>query len=223
MDIAKLIDSTLLRPNATPADIESLCREALDHGFAGACVPPYYVPLARRTLKGSPVKVISVAGFPLGYGPLRAKITEVRKVLEAGAQEVDAVMNVAALKAGDDDCVLRELKWIVRQSRRAVFKVIIETCYLSEEEKVRACGLVVKSGAHFVKTSTGFGPSGATVKDVKLLASVAAGKIGIKAAGGIRDLKTLQAMVEAGASRIGTSRAGAIMKEIKNSSSPTAE
>jgi len=213
MEIAKVIDSTILRPDTSPPDIDRLCQEAREYGFFGVCVPPYYVPRARKALQGSQVKVVGVAGFPLGYSPIRAKLAEVRKLLEAGAQEIDMVVNIAALKAGDWEQVLREMKGAVRQSRKARFKMIIETCYLTQDEKVRACELVLKSGAHFVKTSTGFGPSGATVEDVKLLASVTQGKIGIKAAGGIRDLKTLQAMIEAGASRIGTSNAAAIMKE----------
>ncbi len=213
MEIAKVIDSTILRPDTSPSDIDRLCQEAREYGFFGLCVPPYYIPRARKALQGSQVKVISVAGFPLGFGPSRAKLTEVRKLLEAGVQEIDMVINIAALKSGDDTQVLREMTWAVRQSRKARFKMIIETCYLTQEEKVRACELVLKSGAHFVKTSTGLGPSGATVEDVRLLASVAHGKIGVKAAGGIRDLRTLLAMIEAGASRIGTSSAAAIMKE----------
>jgi len=215
MEIAKVIDSTILRPDTSPQDIDKLCKEAREYGFFGVCVPPYYVPRARKLLQGSQIKVIGPAGFPLGYSPTRAKLTEVRKLLEAGAQEIDMVINIAALKAGDWEQVLREMKGAVRQSRKACFKMIIEACYLTQEEKIRACELVIKSGAHFVKTSTGFGPSGATVEDVKLLASVAQGKIGVKAAGGIRDLKTLKAMIEAGATRIGTSSAAAIMKEIK--------
>jgi len=220
MDISKLIDTTILRPDTSPQDIDKLCKEAREYGFFGVCVPPYYVPRARKLLQGSQIKVIGSAGFPLGYSPTRAKLTEVRKLLEAGAQEIDMVINIAALKAGDWEQVLREMKAVVRQSRKARFKMIIEACYLTQEEKIRACELVIKSGSHFVKTSTGFGPSGATVEDVRLLASVAQGKIGVKAAGGIRDLKTLKAMIEAGATRIGTSSAAAIMKEIKGTPSP---
>ncbi len=214
MEIAKIIDSTLLRPDARPGDIERLCREAREYGFAGVCIPPYYISAAKKALEGSPVRVISVAGFPLGTGLPRAKITEVRKSLEAGAREIDMVINLAAVKAGDWEGAQAEMKWCVRQSRTATFKMILETCYLTREEKVRACECALSAGAHFVKTSTGFGPSGATVEDVALLASVAGGRMGVKASGGIGTLAALRSMVAAGATRIGTSHAGSIMKEL---------
>jgi deoxyribose-phosphate aldolase len=204
--LASMIDHTLLKPEATPAQVEQLCREALEHGFATVCVNGAWVSLAAEQLKGSAVGVAAVAGFPLGAGTSAAKAYEAADEVRAGATEVDMVINVGALKAGDDALVEVDIAEVVRSAGRdAIVKVILETALLTDDEKVRASRLAVAAGAAFVKTSTGFGPGGATVEDVALLRRTVGPDIGVKAAGGIRTREQAEAMVAAGASRIGAS------------------
>lgn len=218
MNIASLIDHTLLKPEATTEQIAQLCAEAREHGFATVCVNPIYVKLASRLLKSSPVKVCSVVGFPLGATPTKVKVFEARDAIRNGASEIDMVIHIGALKAGSDDLVERDIVAVAATCHAggAICKVIIETCFLTDEEKVRACESAKRAGADFVKTSTGFGPAGATVEDVALMRRTVGSSMGVKAAGGIRTLATLQAMAAAGASRIGASASVKIMQEAQN-------
>ena len=212
--IASYIDHTLLRADATAADITKLCSEAREYSFYCVCVNSSWVRLARGLLEASSVKVASAAGFPLGAASTAAKCFETKSAVDDGAQEIDVVLNVGRLKQQDNAYILRELREIVGAAAGHTVKVILETCLLTRDEKVRACLLVVDSGAHFVKTSTGFGSAGATVEDVALLRKTVGPEFGVKASGGIRDAKTALAMIEAGASRIGTSAGVAIIKGI---------
>ncbi|NJE01951.1 deoxyribose-phosphate aldolase [Thermococcus sp. JdF3] len=209
IDIAGYIDHTNLKPYATADDIRKLCDEAVEYGFYAVCVNPYRVKLAREYLreKGADVKVASVIGFPLGATPTEVKVFEAERALDDGADELDMVINIGALKDGDYEYVRKDIAEVVRvaHERGAKVKVIIETCYLTEEEKVKACELAKEAGADFVKTSTGFGTGGATVEDVRLMRKVVGSEMGVKAAGGIRTYEQAVAMVEAGATRIGTS------------------
>lgn len=212
-DLAAIIDHTLLKPEATKDQIVKLCEEAMEFGFASVCVNPTYVSLAASLLKDTPVKVCTVVGFPLGASTPLVKAVEARDAIAAGAREVDMVINVGALKSGDDDLVGRDIRAVVEAARgRALVKVILETALLTNDEKVKACLIAKAQGADFVKTSTGFGPGGATVEDVRLMRKVVGADMGVKAAGGIRTLETALAMVEAGASRIGASASVAIVK-----------
>lgn len=212
-DLAAIIDHTLLKPEATKDQIVKLCEEAMEFGFASVCVNPTYVSLAAGLLKDSPVKVCTVVGFPLGASTPLVKAVEARDAIAAGAREIDMVINVGALKSGDDDLVGREIRAVVEAARgRALVKVILETALLTNDEKVKACLIAKAEGADFVKTSTGFGPGGATVEDVRLMRKVVGADMGVKAAGGIKTLETARAMVEAGASRIGASASVAIVK-----------
>ncbi len=217
--VLSLIDHTNLRPEARKEDIARLCEEAKRYGFAAVCVNPYYVPLAARYLRTSRVKVCTVVGFPLGATLMEAKVYEARLALKHGANEIDMVISLPALKSGNYRYVLKEIRSIAGVCKRykALLKVIIECGLLSEDEKRVAAELVVKAGADFVKTSTGFGPSGASVEDVRLLKSVVAGRARVKAAGGIRTLESALAMVEAGADRIGTSSGASIAEEVLRS------
>lgn len=203
--LASVIDHTLLRPDAAEADVARLCREAVEHSFHAVCVNPFWVPRAARLLRGTPVSVASVVDFPLGASPGPAKAAQARAALEAGAVELDMVMNVGALKSGEDGVAGREIEEVVRAAPGATVKVILETCLLTPDEKVRACRLAQAAGAHFVKTSTGFAKAGATVEDVELLRRTVGPAMGVKAAGGIRDAETAARMLQAGASRLGTS------------------
>ncbi|WP_238134168.1 deoxyribose-phosphate aldolase [Calderihabitans maritimus] len=212
-DIAGLIEHTLLRPEATTAHIEKICREAVEYGFYAVCINPYYVPLAVSILQKTRVKVCTVVGFPLGATTTCVKVTEAREAVAAGAQEIDMVINIGALKSGDFKTVQKDIEAVVKAAEPALTKVIIETALLDEEEKKEACLLALRAGAHFVKTSTGFGPGGATVEDVVLMRKVVGSAMGIKAAGGIRELNTARAMVAAGANRIGTSNGVAIVSK----------
>lgn len=223
-DMARLIDHTLLKPDATRAEIEQLCREAAEFSFATVCVNPVWVALAARALAGSPVRVCAVVGFPLGATTPDVKRYETRRVLYDGAREVDMVINIGALKSGDLRTVEREIEAVAEPCREAgaVSKVIIEAAYLSDEEKVTACTLAKAAGADYVKTSTGFGPGGATVADVALMRRVVGDDMGVKAAGGVRDLAGLQAMVEAGASRIGASAGVRIVRQSQGQASTPA-
>jgi deoxyribose-phosphate aldolase len=216
VNVAQFIDHTLLKPDASPTQIEQLCNEAREHEFATVCINSCYVPLCRRQLEGSAVKVCSVVGFPLGAMLREAKAAEAAAAVNLGADELDMVMNVGWLKAGADELVVSDIHRVVDAAQKRPVKVIIETCLLSKEQKERATRLVIEAGAAFVKTSTGFSTGGATVEDVMLLARVAAGKVGVKASGGIRDYPTCLRMIEAGASRIGTSSGVAIVREAKN-------
>ena len=209
--LAAFIDHTLLKPDASAAQIEQLCAEAREHGFFAVCVNGAWVAAARHFLDGSDVKVACVVGFPLGAMAGDVKRFETETAADDGAHEMDVVLNVARLKAGDDKFVFREIVDVVEAADERPVKVIIETCLLTDAEKVRACQLVVDSGAQFVKTSTGFSTAGATVADVKLLRETVGPKFGVKASGGIRDTPSALALIEAGATRLGTSSGIAIM------------
>ena len=205
--IAALIDHTILKPEATRADVIKVCREARQYNFASVCVNSYWVPLVRAELAGSPVKVCTVVGFPLGAASTEAKAAEASTAVCAGAQEVDMVINVGALRSGDQDAVKADIEEVVRVSHRggAIVKVILETALLDDNQKAVACMLAKEAGADFVKTSTGFGPSGATAHDIALMREVVGPRMGVKASGGIRTLEDVQAMTAAGATRIGAS------------------
>jgi deoxyribose-phosphate aldolase len=205
--IASLIDHTLLRPEATRTDIVKLCGEARQYGFATVCINPYWVPLAASELAGSAVKVCTVAGFPLGATSTEAKVAEAAAALRAGACEIDMVINVGALRSGDCDTVKLDIQAVARvcHDAGALVKVILETALLNDAQKNTACGLAHAAGADFVKTSTGFGPAGATVQDVVLMRHAVGPRMGVKAAGGIRTLDDFRAMVAAGANRVGAS------------------
>ena len=210
--LAAYIDHTLLKPDATAKDIEKLCAEAHTHRFYSVCVNGSRVELARHLLEDSDVHVACVVGFPLGAGIPDAKRFETEAAVDDGAQEIDVVLNLGQLKDGNDKFVLRELRDVVQAADGNPVKVIIETCLLTHAEKIRACRLVVDSGAQFVKTSTGFSTGGATVDDVKLMRETVGANFGVKASGGIRDTRTALAMIAAGATRLGTSASVAIVK-----------
>lgn len=205
MKYNKLIDHTLLKQEAKPEQIISLCNEAKEYDFMSVCVNPAYVPLAAECLAGSDVKVCTVIGFPLGMNLPKTKVDEARTAINEGADEIDMVINVGMLKAGEDNYVKEEIKLLKEVAGDRVLKVIIETCLLTDEEKVRACTLAKDAGADFVKTSTGFSTGGATAHDIKLMRETVGPDMGVKASGGIRTHEDLLAMVEAGATRIGTS------------------
>lgn len=215
-DIARYIDHTILKPEATVEDIKKLCQEAVEYQFAAVCINPTYVKLANDLTKGSVVKVCTVVGFPLGAHVPEIKAMEARRAIREGAKEIDMVINIGALKSGDNELVLRDIRSVVEAcvDGSATCKVIIEAALLTDDEKVKACELSKKARAHYVKTSTGFGPGGATAHDVALMSQVVSGtSIGVKAAGGIRTLEDAQKMVEAGATRIGASAGVKIVQE----------
>lgn len=214
-DVASLIDHTLLKPDATRQEIETLCHEAGEHQFASVCVNPTWVGVCARILQRSRVAVCSVVGFPLGATTSDAKRFETCRAVFDGAGEIDMVINIGALKSGDLRLVERDIEAVTDACREsgAVSKVIIEAALLTDEEKIAACTLARAAGADFVKTSTGFGPGGATVSDVALMRRVVGEGMGVKAAGGVRDLRSLNAMVEAGATRIGASAGVRIVQE----------
>jgi deoxyribose-phosphate aldolase len=214
-DIAALIDHTLLKPDATQAQIAQLCHEARQYGFAAVCVNPTHVKLCADLLKGSDVAVCTVVGFPLGATPPEVKAYEAQQAIEDGATEVDMVINIGALKGGEYDLVERDIAMVTRtcHNNGALCKVIIEAALLTEQEKIKACELAKKAGADYVKTSTGFGPGGATVSDVALMRQVVGPGMGVKAAGGIRSFADVKGMVEAGATRIGASAGVKIVQE----------
>jgi len=223
--IARLIDHTLLRPEATRADILQLCREALEYNFASVCVNAYWVPLAASQLAGSDVKVCTVVGFPLGATSTEAKVGETEAALRAGAREIDMVLNIGALRGDDDRAVEEEIALVAAASHRggAIVKVILETCLLSDEQKIAACMLAKMAGADFVKTSTGFSSSGATVHDVELMRRAVGPDMGVKASGGIRTLDDLLKMLAAGATRIGASASVKIVEAARAAAPRTAE
>jgi deoxyribose-phosphate aldolase len=217
-EFAQMIDHSLLRPSLTADDIKRGCQEAVSHGFAAVVVNPAQVDIAVEAVRRSSVKVCSVISFPFGLSTTDAKVYETRTVLAKEAQEIDMVMNYSALRSSLNEVVLKDMKDVVDEARNmssgTVVKVILENCYLSNDEKVRACILAVKAGADFVKTSTGFGPSGATVDDVKLMRNTVGLKVGVKAAGGIRTLDEAVRMIDAGANRIGTSASVSIIQSL---------
>jgi deoxyribose-phosphate aldolase len=215
--VAALIDHTLLRPDAMRSDVETLCDEAARFGFASVCVNPAWIALCAARLRGTPVAVCSVVGFPLGATTADVKHYETRRVIFDGAREVDMVINIGALKSGDLRTVERDIEAVTGPCRdaRVTSKVIIEAAYLTDEEKVQACTLAKAAGADFVKTSTGFAPTGATVADVALMRRVVGQDMGVKAAGGVKDLDALKAMVAAGASRVGASAGVKIVRQAK--------
>ncbi|HXV69591.1 MAG TPA: deoxyribose-phosphate aldolase [Nitrospira sp.] len=212
-----LIDHTVLRPDAGKADILRLCQEAKEYGFTVIFVPPCYVDEAVEAVAGTAIRVGIPIGFPLGGHTTSTKVAEAVEAVARGARVLDMVINVSRLKSGDQDYVRRDIAEVVQATPGVEHKVIVETCYLSQEEKRTACLLVVEAGADYVKTSTGFGAVGATVEDVRLLKETVAGRAKVKASGGIRDWKTTQAMLDVGADRIGTSASLRILDEWKTS------
>jgi len=217
--IAKMVDHTLIKPTATRNDVEKLCKEAGKYGFGCVCANSMYVSLAKQLLRGTDVKVCSTVGFPFGATLPEVKAFEAEKAVEKGAQEIDMVINIGALKSGDYETVKKDIETVVNVKRShsdLVIKVIIETGYLTTQEKIMACRLAKDAGADFVKTSTGL-VGGATVEDVKLMRETVGKDMGVKAAGGIRTFKEALAMIEAGANRIGTSTGVAIIEEIPRS------
>jgi deoxyribose-phosphate aldolase len=212
-NLPSLIDHTMLRPEATRADVLRLCREAREHGFTVIFIPPCYTTEAVEAVAGSDVRVGIPVGFPLGGHATSIKVAEALEGVRHGAVVLDMVINVSRLKSGDLDAVRQDIAEVVLATPRAEHKVILETCYLTDQEKTTACRLVVEAGADYVKTSTGFAAGGATVADVKLLKAAVGNRAKVKASGGIRDWKTAREMLEAGADRIGTSASLKIMEE----------
>ena len=214
MSIAAYIDHTLLKQNATAEQIDQLCSEAAEYHFASVCVNPYYVARCVKNLKGTDVKVCTVIGFPLGATTTETKVFEALQAVKSGAQEIDMVMNVSAMKSKNFKGIESEIQALAAVAEgSAILKVIIETCLLTEEEKVLACQMAKRSGAQFVKTSTGFSTGGATVEDIALMRKTVGPEMGVKASGGIRDYRTAKAMLDAGATRIGASAGVAIVRE----------
>ena len=212
--VARLIDHTLLKPEATRAEVEQVCAEAREYGFASVCVNAFWVPLVARLLAGCAVKTCTVVGFPLGATSTESKVAETRIATAAGAGEIDMVMNIGALRGGEAKVVEDDIRAVAEAAHAAgaTLKVIIETALLNGEQKVLACRLAKSAGTDFVKTSTGFSKSGATVEDIALMRQTVGPQLGVKASGGVRSLENLQAMVAAGATRIGTSCGVAIVQ-----------
>jgi len=217
LNIAKLIDHSLLRPDATEVDIVRLCEEAKRYGFFSVCVHPFFVKRAKETLSETDIRVTTVIGFPLGMTLTQVKVYEAVECVLQGADELDMVINLGLAKANNWKAIEKEIRELITATPETVHKIIIETRYLTDEEKREASLVVMDSGAEFIKTSTGFAPEGAKIKDVMLIKSVTEGKIGIKAAGGIRTLKDATAFIKAGATRIGTSSGVKIAKELNKS------
>jgi deoxyribose-phosphate aldolase len=217
--LAKTIDHTLLKAIATESQVKELCVEARKYGFASVCVNPYWVSLCAKELAGSGVAVCTVIGFPLGANAPETKAAEAKLAVDRGASEVDMVINLGAVKSGDWKAVEEDIRGVVKavgesSGRSAIVKVIIETCYLSDAEKVKACEVAAKSGARFVKTSTGFGTGGASVEDVKLMRKTVGEALKVKASGGIRSYHDAILMLDAGADRIGASSSVPIVSEL---------
>ncbi|MED1739801.1 deoxyribose-phosphate aldolase [Bacillus swezeyi] len=214
--IAQMIDHTALKPDTVKSQIETLCKEAVEHEFASVCVNPYWVPLCAELLQGSDVKVCTVIGFPLGASAAATKAFETKQAMAYGADEIDMVMNIGALKDRDTGTVEKDIQAVTDAAEgKALVKVIIETALLTDEEKKLACELSVKAGADFVKTSTGFSGGGATARDIRLMRETVGPNIGVKASGGIRDKESALAMIEAGATRIGASAGVSIISGLK--------
>lgn len=211
MKLSKYVDHTLLKPEASTSQIKELCNQAKKYDFASVCVNPTHIALCKKELEGSDVKVCTVIGFPLGMNLTKTKVEEAELCIQQGAEEIDMVINVGMLKAGHDDYVEEEIRQLKAVAGSKILKVIIETCLLTDEEKVRACVASKRAGADFVKTSTGFSTGGATVHDVALMRKTVGPDMGVKASGGVRTHEDLIAMVEAGASRIGTSNGTKIL------------
>lgn len=214
--LAAVIDHTLLKPEATQTDIERVCREALENAFASVCINPYWVPLAASLLHASPVRVCTVIGFPLGANQPEIKLAEAGVALAQGARELDMVQNVGALRSGDSELVENEMSELAELAHRsgAILKVILETCLLDRNQKIRACRLAVAAKADFVKTSTGFSSGGASIDDVRLMRETVGSSLGVKASGGIRSLDSVRGMLAAGATRIGASAGVQILQEL---------
>ncbi|ATF12595.1 deoxyribose-phosphate aldolase [Brevibacillus brevis X23] len=219
MNMNKYIDHTLLKPDATQEMIDNLCQEAREHDFMSVCVNPYWVKRSAELLAGSDVKVCTVIGFPLGASTIESKAAETRDAIANGATEVDMVLNVGALKSGDLETVKKDIVAVKQAAGDILLKVILETCLLTEEEKVVACKLSVEAGADYVKTSTGFSTGGATVEDIALMRKTVGPNVGVKASGGVRDGEAAVAMIEAGASRVGTSSGVSIVTGAKTTGS----
>lgn len=218
-NVAAMIDHTLLKADAKKEQIEVLCQEAKEYSFASVCVNPTWVNYASQLLNGSSVKVCTVIGFPLGANTPETKAFETKNAIENGATEVDMVINIGALKDGNDSLVEQDIRAVVDAAQgKALTKVIIETSLLSDEEKVRACQLAVKAGANFVKTSTGFSTGGATVEDIALMRKTVGPEIGVKASGGVRSANDAKSLIEAGATRIGASSGVAIVNGLTSTS-----
>ena len=213
MDIASMIDHTLLKADATEDMIKKLCYEAIENGFAAVCVNPYYVSMAKKLLKGSKVSVDTVIGFPLGSNTKEIKVFEAKEAVKNGADEIDMVINIGALRDKKYEIVRKDIEGVVKESGdNIIIKTIIETGLLTDEEKIIACKIARDAKVDFVKTATGFGRGGATIEDIRLMNSIIGQDIKIKASGGIRDYRTAKAMIDAGASRIGTSASVSIIK-----------
>lgn len=213
-ELASMIDHSLLRPNATREQLRKLCEEAMAHGFKAVCVNPVHVADAAQMLKGKEVLVCSVVGFPFGTHSPKTKAFETQEAIRLGAREIDMVIRVGALKEGRDQEVVEDIRAVVQAAEGYPVKVILETCYLTVEEKIRGCRISVEAGASFVKTSTGFAEEGAKVEDVRLMREIVGKEFGVKAAGGIRTLADAVKMIEAGANRLGTSGSVAMIKEL---------
>ncbi|MBR0599421.1 deoxyribose-phosphate aldolase [Sinanaerobacter chloroacetimidivorans] len=212
LELAKMMDHTILKAAATPTDVKKICEEALMINAASVCVNPFHVPQVKELLAGSDVKVCTVVGFPLGANTSEVKAFETKDAIEKGAEEVDMVINIGALIAGDTETVYRDIQAVVDAANGILVKVIIETCYLNDEQKCIACELSLKAGADFVKTSTGFGTSGATPHDIELMRSVVGNQMKIKASGGIRTYDDAMAVVVATADRLGVSASLTILE-----------
>ena len=212
-NIALMIDHTLLKPEATRVEINTLCSEAIEYKFKAVCVNPFHVRYCKELLKDTDVKIATVIGFPLGANTTEVKALETKDAIRNGADEIDMVINVGALKNKDFEIVKRDIEEVVKAAgENKLVKVIIENSLLSREEKIKACELSMQAGADFVKTSTGFGSGGATAEDVKLMKSIVGNKLGVKASGGVRDIQTAKLMIENGATRLGTSSGVKIIK-----------
>lgn len=212
MNLAKYIDHTILKPETTEEQVKKVCAEAREHGFFSVCVNPCFVSLVKKELEGAESKVCSVISFPLGANIPEVKAFEATKAIEDGADEIDMVINIGALKDGKYDYVREDIKAVVEACKgKALLKVIIEACLLTDEEKVKACELSKEAGADYVKTSTGFSTGGATAEDIALMRKTVGPELGVKASGGVRDVEGAKKMIEAGASRIGASSSVAIV------------
>lgn len=213
-NLASYIDHTILKPETSEKDVIKICNEALEYGFASVCINPCFVRLANNILKGSEVKVCTVVGFPLGANTYAVKAFEANEAIQNGAEEIDMVLNIGALKEGRLDNVQEDIAAVAKVCKgKALLKVIIETCLLSEEDKIEACKIAKLAGADFVKTSTGFSTSGATEADIALMKKTVGEELGVKASGGIRDYNTALSMIKAGATRIGASASVKIINE----------
>ena len=206
VNIAAIIDHTLLKPNATYKDFKLLCEQAVQYRFCSVCVPPFMVETCKKALVGTDVKVCTVIGFPLGYNNYFVKLIEAKQAIKNGADEIDAVINVSALKSKDFDYVEKEISLLRKTTLNKTLKIIIETAYLSKEEKEKIAKIILNNGVDFLKTSTGFAPSGANIEDIKLFKKILKNNVKIKASGGISTYKQAEELIRAGASRLGTSK-----------------